>query len=169
VQATPGEHWLTVRSAGRVTRDVHVRLQRGQTTDVTVTLETTFQRKVAWTSAGLGAALALTAGGLGIAALLHDQKAQSLEERRKDGGLSLSEAQSLNNHVSARNGFETAALVSGVGSAAFLGAAAVLYFSDTPALPAARDARTSATNSDRPWLVVPLSGNVWGLSANASF
>jgi hypothetical protein len=169
VQATPGEHWLTVRSAGRVTRDVHVRLQRGQTTDVTVTLETTFQRKVAWTSAGLGAALALTAGGLGIAALLHDQKAQSLEERRKDGGLSLSEAQSLNNHVSARNGFETAALVSGVGSAAFLGAAAVLYFSDTPALPAARDARTSATNSDRRWLVVPLSGNVWGLSANASF
>jgi len=168
-QAPPGEHWLAVRSPGRATRDVRVRLQRGQTTEVTVELETTFQRKMAWTSAGLGAAAALSAGGLALAALVHDQKAEGLEERRQKGELTLLEARSLNSHVEARNDFKTAALVTGLGSAALLGAAAVLYFADTPALPASRDAGTSANRSARSWQVAPITGCIWGLSANASF
>lgn len=169
VQATPGEHWITVRRAGRETRDVRVRLQRGQTTDVAVTLETTFQRKLAWASAGLGAAAALTAGGLAIAAVVHDQKAQSLEERRQQSGLSLDEARSLNSHVGTRNDLKTAAMVGGVASAALLGAAAVLYFADTPALPATRDARPNAPHADRSWQVAPIAGSAWGLSASAAF
>ncbi|HVY29518.1 MAG TPA: carboxypeptidase regulatory-like domain-containing protein [Polyangiaceae bacterium] len=169
VQASPGEHWVTVRSPGRETRDVRVRLQRGQTTQVAVKLATTFQRKMAWASAGLGAAAALSAGGLAIAALVHDQEAETLEERRQRGELTPLEARSLNSHVGARNDFKTAALVTGLGSAALLGAAAVLYFADTPALPAPRDAGPGADRSDRRWQVAPIAGSVWGLSANTSF
>jgi hypothetical protein len=169
VQAAPGEHWATVRSPGRETRDVRVRLERGKTTDVAVQLETTFQRKVAWVSAGLGALAAFSAGGLAIAALVHDQKAEALEERRQKGELTLLEARSLNSHVGSRNDFKTAALVTGLGSAALLGAAAVLYFADTPALPASRDAGSGANRTARSWQVLPIAGGVWGISANASF
>ncbi len=133
-----GEHWLSLRQPGRTTRSVRVELQRGQTTRAELELETTTQRKAAWI-AGAGGAGALLATGVftGIA-LARDHTASNLEARRARGELSRDEGEQLNAAVDGRDRFRTLAIVGGVSAAALVGAALVLYVSDTPTPPEAR-------------------------------
>lgn len=167
LEVPAGEHWVSLRKAGKRTRTVLTRADRGAVAHVDLALETSFQRNAAWVTLG-GAALAAGLGGtFALLSLGHDSDAKDLEARRQsDGRFTLEQAHELNDEVAARDRFRTYAVVSGVGALALAGTAAALYLSDTPSVPSTPDARQRDARNVH---VVPLAGGVWGIGASGAF
>lgn len=164
-----GDHWISLRKTGQETKSVLVHAQRGQTARVELQLQRTGQRQAAYvTGAGALLGLAITLP-LSVLAVARDREASDLDEQRRQRSLTESEGQQLNDALDARNELRTGATIAGLTTAGLLGAALVLYLTDSPAPPTAgtQQAKNSAPTRVR---LVPLLGSGWaGLSAGANF
>jgi tetratricopeptide (TPR) repeat protein len=164
-----GEHWVSLRRSGRKTRSALVRLQRGQTAQLEMDLESTLQRDAAWV-VGTGALVGLVVTvPLALLANARDNEAKRLDDRRRSGALSPAEGQRLNDALDARDELRAGATIAGVTTAALIGSALVLYFADTPAPPWGGASQTSARVSPGDVTWQPWVGSAWGLGANGSF
>jgi tetratricopeptide (TPR) repeat protein len=166
---TGGEHWVSLRRSGRKTQSALVRLQRGQTAQLEMKLESTLQRDTAWV-VGTGALVGLAVTvPLALLANARDNEARRLDERRRGGGISPAEGRRLNDSLDARDELRAGATIAGVTTAALIGSALVLYFADTPAPPwgGAGQASARVSPGDVSWR--PLLGSVWGVGAGGNF
>lgn len=164
-----GEHWISLRRSGKKTRSALVRIERGQTAQLELALETTFQRSAAWV-AGTGAVLgAGVTGALAILAYARDRDASSLDKDRRERGITPAQGRRLNEALDARDELRAAATIAGVTTGVMIGSALLLYFADTPAPPwgGAGQAALRRSPSDVAWQ--PLVGSIWGLSASSTF
>jgi hypothetical protein len=164
-----GEHWVGAREPGRRTKTELVRLERGQSAEVDLRLETTPRRQAAWIAGGAAVAGLAVTVPLAVLALVRDGEAADLEARRREGSLTASEAQRLNSALDARNELRTGAIAAGVASGALLASALVLYFGDTPAPPAAGPAPGATPTSSPPARLEPMLLGGLGVRAVGSF
>ncbi len=160
-----GDHWVGARQSGRETRSTLVHLERGQSVDVDLRLETTTRRQAAWITGGVALAGAAVSVPLAVLALMRDGEANDLEVSRRQGNITPAEGQRLNDALDARNQLRTGAVVAGVTAAAFLGAALVLYLGEVPAPPSTSIAPRAGVR------VAPLvgMGGSFGVNAASSF
>lgn len=129
---TPGRHLVTVGDEGKISVNDTVVLGRGENEDVTVELETTRQRYIAWGALGLGVvALTLGAGFTG-AALSAESDAQSIEQEKADSSIPEAQADQYDELVSERDDMRVAAIVSFGAGAAALSTGLLLYVLDQP-------------------------------------
>jgi tetratricopeptide (TPR) repeat protein len=164
-----GEHWISLRRSGKKTRSALVRIQRGQTAQLELTLESTSQRDAAWvvgTAAVIGVGVT---GTFAILAQLRDREATSLDRDRREQGITPAQGLRLNAALDARDELRAAATVAGVTTAVMIGSTLLLYFADTPAPPwgGASHAQLRRPRPGIGWQ--PLLGSVWGLSAGSAF
>jgi tetratricopeptide (TPR) repeat protein len=163
-----GNHSVSVRKPGAKTKTVLARLERGAEARVRIALESTTQRDAAWVFLGGALAAGAATGTFAVLAVTRDRSAQTLEERRQSGQLSLTEGQALNDDVAARDRLQTLAMAGAVTTGALLGAGALLYWLDTPEAPEHGDAVRSARPGSR-FALVPVVGSNWGFGARAAF
>lgn len=163
----PGEHWVSVRKAGYQIRTSPVRLERGETFRLTVTLRTTAQRDATWIALGGSVVGAALGGTLALFALAHDRKAAAISKQIEQGDQEVERATALNHELQTRDRLRGYAIASSVSAGALLGTAAVLYVLDTPAAPNLGEMRSSAGR--RPFTLSALAGSVWGIEANGRF
>jgi hypothetical protein len=163
-----GEHWVSLRLAGRTTSSTRVTLGRGETGKAELALETTTQRRAAWVSLGVGAAALVATGVFAGIAVERDSVARSLNAQRQSGGITPAQADQLNSAVGARDDFKTLAVVGGVSAAALLGAGLLLYLTESPAPPHSPGAESA--RATRPWQIEALSApSLWGASLRVAF
>lgn len=160
-----GDHWVGARQSGRETRSTLVHLERGDTAQVDLRLETTARRQAAWITGGAALVGAAVSVPLAVLALIRDGEASDLEVHRRQGSLTAAQGQRLNDALDARNQLRTGAVVAGVTAAACLGAALVLYLGDVPAPPAPGVAPRAGVQ------IAPLvgTGGSVGVNATSSF
>jgi hypothetical protein len=163
-----GEHWVSLRLAGRTTSSTRVTLGRGETEKAELALETTTQRRAAWVSFGVGAAALVATGVFAGIAVERDGVASSLNAQRQSSGITPAQADQLNSAVDARDEFKTLAVVAGVSGAALVGAGLLLYLTESPAPPHSPGAESA--RSARPWQLEALTApSLWGASLRIAF
>lgn len=167
VASTGGEHWVSLRKSGYKTRSVRVRLEQGQTAEVRLVLERTFQRNLAAVVGGGAGIAGIASVTLALLSWQRDASARKLAQRLS-GEVSEAEAKQLNRDVEARNQLRSLAVAAGVVTAAMLGGSLLLYAFDTPAPPTTAETTPSALRA--PGLTVTaLAGPAWGAAATLRF
>jgi hypothetical protein len=133
IEVVPGRHLIAVTQRGSYGFMRDLVLERAQRLPIEAQLETTTQRTVSYVF--LGAAAALVAGGgvTGGIALISENRAQDIDERRLGRfGLSAEDLASYERNVDRRDTFAPPAMVLlGVGATAAI-TGALLYFIDSP-------------------------------------
>jgi hypothetical protein len=136
LEIVAGTHLVTITQRGRYAFTRELRLARGQELTVEASLERTRQRTASWWVLGAAGAAFVAGGVEATFAFVHQGRAQDVLDRRAGRPITQAELDSYNHERDARDRDVTAAAVL-FGSAALVGATgALLYFIDTPSLPA---------------------------------
>jgi len=106
VQLAPGQHWVEVRSPGRVTLRQTIQLSAEDTLRLRLFAPPTARRTASWALIGTGAAALLASGVLGYLALQQESKARALQDQPGAGP-------AFDAIVAKRNGLRLAAAISG--------------------------------------------------------
>ena len=167
VALTDGDHWVSLRKSGYKTRNVPAHLERGQTVQLRLTLETTFQREVAWLTAGGSVATGIASITLAVLAWRRDANAKDLAKHLAGQG-SEADAEQLNRDLAARDELRALAVGGGLATAAMLGTSLLLFLSDTPAPPTTAETTRSARREPS-FSVAPLAGSAWGITTDVHF
>jgi hypothetical protein len=136
LEIVAGTHLVTISQRGRYAFTRELRLARGQELTMEASLERTRQRTASWWVLGAAGAAFLAGGVEATFAFVHQGRAQDVLDHRAGRPITQPELDLYNRERDARDRDATASAVL-FGSAALIGATgALLYFIDTPRLPA---------------------------------
>jgi hypothetical protein len=132
-QVESGEHDVVVVKNGYRLFATHVRVAKGGTLLVPVSLVPSPQRSASTVLLVAGGVAMGAAIGLGAVAFVRESEAQSFLDRRAEGGLARNDVEGYSSDVSARDSFRTAAGASAFGGILLLATGVGLRLFDRPA------------------------------------
>lgn len=148
-----GTHLITVSRTGREPFSKELDLSRGEQRTLNVDLDSTTQRTVSYVVLGTGVAGLLTGGVFTFLSLRQESKAQDIDSSRGTANITRDQLLAYDDHVTKRDDFRTAAVIS-YSAGALLTATSVLLMSfDDPKI--SFDQRERAPKTQTPEEEVP--------------
>ena len=139
IELSAGRHFVSVVKNGAYAYAKELELARGQSVELTATLDATGQRNTSYVLMAVGGALAVGSSvALGIA-LKANAEARDLEKRLRDEGLNLDEVAAYSDARDERDRATTVGVVLAGAAVATGVTSALLYFLDMPRVPSAVD------------------------------
>lgn len=157
LELAPGEHFVSIGRAGRVSFGKTITIERDREVEVSGDLTVTGQRIGAWATFGVGLAGVVATGVLTGFAVARDTAAAQIDAKRATGTLATSERDQFNTELTARNDFRIAAGITGGAAGLFLLGSAVLFnFDPAEALPLPSKRTETKSAPPRPEFTVGL-------------
>jgi len=129
----PGEHFVSIMRAGRVSYTKTITIDRDKDETVRAEMAMTNQRIGAWSTFAIGFMGAAATGILGGLTWNKDAVASNLDTQRQAGTMSTAEMTTYNDALVARNSLATATAITGGASALVLLTSVGLFLTDNPA------------------------------------
>ena len=153
----PGEHFVSITHAGRVSFTKTINIDRDKDAIVRADLAMTNQRIGAWSTFAVGFIGAAATGVLGGLTWSKDSVAANLDTQRQTGAMSTSDIATYNNALQSRNSLATAtAITGGVSALVLLTSAGMFLFDNPPTIPVPQKKADSAPSAPRIEMTVGL-------------
>lgn len=153
----PGEHFVSITRAGRVSYTKTIIIDRDKNEVVRAQMAMTNQRIGAWSTFAIGFMGAAATGILGGLTWNKDTVAANLDEQRQAGTMSTADITTFNNALLSRNSLATATAITGGASALVLLTSAAMFLTDNPAtIPVPQKRTDSAPSAPRVEMTVGL-------------
>lgn len=142
----PGEHFVAVTAAGRVSYTKTITIERDKDTKIQADMALTNQRVGAWSTFTVGILGAAATGILGGLTWSENSRASTLDTQRQTGAMTPDQINSYNDALSHRNAYSTATLITGGASALVLLTSAGMFLFDNPATIPVPQKKTDSTS-----------------------
>jgi len=132
VEVAAGPHFVAVVKNGRKAFTKDVVLERGKTTTLSPTLDSSGQRTAAYVFFGAAGAGLLAGGAFTVVSFVEQGRAQKVLDQKTQGNIQPADLDTYNSAIDLRDKWKTAAIVTFGASAAVLATGLVLFAFDKP-------------------------------------